>query len=114
MARPVTHFEVVGENAEALQAFYRDAFDWRLEGAGPGYAMAYPGGNINGGIGVAPDGGPGRVTFYIDVPDLAVALARIERLGGRTAAKPLDVPGGPSFALFADPEGHVVGLVKTP
>jgi hypothetical protein len=24
----------------------------------------------------------------------------------------MEVPGGPSIALFADPEGHVVGLVK--
>ena len=25
----------------------------------------------------------------------------------------MEVPGGPTIALFADPEGHVVGLVKS-
>jgi predicted enzyme related to lactoylglutathione lyase len=26
---------------------------------------------------------------------------------------PTDVPEGPTVALFADPEGHVIGLVKS-
>ena len=41
-------------------------------------------------------------------------LAALEhlRLGGSTVQEPMDVPGGPTIALFADPEGHVVGLVK--
>jgi predicted enzyme related to lactoylglutathione lyase len=25
---------------------------------------------------------------------------------------PMDVPGGPSIAMFTDPQGNVVGLVK--
>jgi predicted enzyme related to lactoylglutathione lyase len=25
---------------------------------------------------------------------------------------PMDVPNGPRLALFADPEGHVVGLIE--
>jgi predicted enzyme related to lactoylglutathione lyase len=33
-------------------------------------------------------------------------------LGGRTISAPMDVPNGPSIATFADPEGHVIGLVK--
>jgi hypothetical protein len=33
-------------------------------------------------------------------------------LGGKTIQPPTSVPGGVTFALFADPEGHVVGLVK--
>lgn len=26
--------------------------------------------------------------------------------------EPVDVPEGPTIAMFADPEGHLVGLVK--
>jgi predicted enzyme related to lactoylglutathione lyase len=52
------------------------------------------------------------VTFYVEVDDLAKALEQIESAGGRTIQPPMDVPNGPSIALFADPEGHVVGLVK--
>jgi hypothetical protein len=69
-------------------------------------------GAINGGVGAAPEGGEGHVTFYVEVDDPAAALEKIAQLGGRTIHEPVDVPDGPTIALFADPEGHVVGLVK--
>ena len=76
-----------------------------------GYYMVNTGGGIPGGVGSAM-GGAGHVTFYVEVDDLAAELARIEELGGSTIQPPMDVPNGPSIALFADPEGHVIGLVK--
>lgn len=114
MGNPVTHFEVVGKDAQALQAFYGEAFGWEMAPAMPSYAMAHPGGEagINGGIGAAMDGGSGHVTFYVEVADLEAALTVIERLGGRCVVGPMDVPNGPRLALFSDPEGHVVGLTQ--
>ena len=114
MGNPVVHFEVVGRDAEALQAFYRDAFGWQMQPSGPGYAMAYPGveGGVNGGVGAAPGGGAGHVTFYVEVPDLEATLSGIEDLGGSRVVGPMDVPEGPRIAMFADPEGHVVGLLE--
>ncbi len=117
MGNPVVHFEVVGKDAKTLQSFYTDAFDWQMEPAIPGYSMAYPGaeGGINGGIGaVPPDCGEGHVTFYVAVPDLQAALSKIESLGGSRVMGPEDIPDGPSIATFTDPEGHLVGLIKTP
>ncbi len=57
--------------AKALQAFYRDAFGWEVVPAGPSYAMVHPqvGSGINGGVGVAPEGGGSRVTVSIEVDD---------------------------------------------
>ena len=114
MGNPVTHFEIVGADAKALQDFYRDAFGWEVVPAGPSYAMVHPqaGSGINGGVGAAPEGGGSRVTVYIEVDNLEASLAKIERLGGRRVFEPLDVPGGPSIAMFSDPEGHVIGLTK--
>jgi predicted enzyme related to lactoylglutathione lyase len=116
MSNPVTHFEVVGHDAAALQRFYSEAFGWQMKPAGPGYAMALPGDDrgINGAVGTPPEGDSPRVTFYIEVPDLEATLAYVERLGGRRVAGPVDIPAGPSYALFADPEGHVVGIVRGP
>jgi predicted enzyme related to lactoylglutathione lyase len=114
MPNPVTHFEVLGNDAAALQKFYGEAFDWQMQDVMDGaYYMAGTGvdGAIGGGVGSA-QGGPGHVTFYIEVDDPAAALAKIAQLGGKTVQEPMDVPGGPTIALFADPEGHVVGLVK--
>jgi hypothetical protein len=114
MGNPVTHFEIVGADPVALQAFYRDAFGWEVLPAGPTYAMVHPSADrgINGGVGAAPEGGGSRVTVYIEVEDLNQALARIESLGGSTVFGPADVPNGPSIALFSDPDGHTVGLAQ--
>jgi predicted enzyme related to lactoylglutathione lyase len=114
MPNPVVHFEVLGRDADALKRFYQDSFGWGMESVMPTYAMARPeaGSGIDGGVGATPDGASGHVTFYVQVDDLQQALANIEANGGRTVQPPMDVPDGPSIALFADPEGHVVGLVK--
>ena len=114
MPNPVVHFEVVGKDAKALQNFYKNAFGWEIQTMMPEYAMAKPGGQtgINGGIGQAMDGGKGHVTFYIAVDDLNAALKKVEAAGGRKISDPMDIPNGPSIAMFADPEGHMIGLVK--
>jgi uncharacterized protein len=114
MANPVTHFEVLGADAGALQRFYGEAFGWQMQDVmGGSYYMVNPGEGVNGGVGAAPEGGSGHVTFYVEVDDPAAALETISGLGGKTVQPPMDVPGGPTIALFADPEGHVVRLVKS-
>jgi predicted enzyme related to lactoylglutathione lyase len=87
MGNPVTFFEVVGRDVEALRSFYREAFDWQMQPFDPipGYAMVRPGdeGSIVGGVGPAYDSGPGHATFYVGVANLEEALDRVEGLGGR-------------------------------
>jgi predicted enzyme related to lactoylglutathione lyase len=119
MANPVVHFEIIGKDAPALRTFYKQAFEWRIDppmsGAGvQDYAMVHPqaNGGIDGGIGGGMEGYEGHVTFYVEVPDVEAALGKIETLGGRRVMGPEDVPGGPTIGLFADPEGHVVGVVQ--
>ena len=80
MANPVVHFEVLGKNADALQSFYKDIFNWQIQPAVPGYAMALPGTGINGGIGGDQGGGAGRVTFYVEVKDIDSTLRSIDRV----------------------------------
>lgn len=77
------------------------------------YAMAYPDADrgIDGVISPAQSGA-GHAIFYIEVADLEAALRKIEGLRGRRTTGPIDVPGGPSIALFSDPAGNIVGLVK--
>src|SRR6267142_6949978 len=100
MANPVVHFEVLGKDAKALQAFYGKAFEWELSPVMPTYAMVSTGvdGGIPGGVGATPDGGAGHVTFYVQVSDLAAALEQIESAGGSTVQPPMDVPDGPRIA----------------
>src|SRR5579859_6895245 len=113
MGDPVTYFEISGKDPDTLRAFYADAFGWRMGTVRSSYAMAFPDGGrgIDGVVGSAPSGS-GHAIFYIEVSDLDAALRKVEAAGGRRITGPVDVPEGPSIALFADPEGHVSGLVK--
>jgi len=113
MASHVVHVEVVGKDGPALQRFYGDVFGWSFDTDNPtGYGMFdTPGEGIGGGIGASNDGGPGHVTFYVHAEDPAATLARVEARGGRVLMPLTEVMPGTTIALFADPEGHVVGLM---
>ncbi len=67
-------------------------------------------GGINGGIGRSEDAD--RVTFYVQVDDLEKTLEGIEGRGGKTLVPPTEIPNMVTFALFQDPAGNTVGLVK--
>lgn len=117
MATPaVAWFEITGKDGPRLQGFYSRLFDWQIQdagdGSGYGLVRAVEKG-IGGGIGASQDGGAGQVTFYVEVDDPAAYLSRAEELGGKTIVPPTELPQfGLTFAFFADPEGHLVGLSK--
>ena len=115
MAYPVTHFEINAQDAPATQRFYKDLFGWGIDTNNPqSYGMIdtkTKGTGINGGIGASQDG-RSFVTFYVETDDPGSMLDKVERLGGRRVMEPMDAGQGLIYALFADPEGNVIGLAK--
>jgi predicted enzyme related to lactoylglutathione lyase len=124
MGQPVVHFEVVGEDVEKLRSFYSGIAGWEfdtVEGGPTKYSTVAREKNVNaegvgigGGVGEGPEGYPGHVTFYIEVPDVGASLDQVEELGGTKMMGPDTPMEGLTIGLFSDPEGHVVGLVETP
>lgn len=117
MTKPaVGWFEVTGQDGPALQKFYAQLFGWTVNdaGDGSGYGLVEAGEKgIAGGIGASQGGGPGGVTFYVEVDDPAQYLNTAEKLGGTIVVPPTEVPNfGLTFAFFTDLEGHVIGLSK--
>jgi len=115
MAAPVVHFEILGKDGKSLQNFYSKLFAWEIDANNPiNYGLVKAAGptGIGGGVGAAEPGAPGYVTFYVAVPDLAACLKKVESLGGKTLVPPTEIPNIVTFALFQDPEGHTIGLVK--
>lgn len=121
MGQPVVHFEVIGRDAEGLQRFYSDLFGWQVDAGNPMRYGVVPreeninreGVGIGGGVGAGPEGYEGHVTFYVEVPDVGEALARVEELGGSRVFGPERLSGiGLTLGQFTDPEGHVIGLVQ--
>ena len=49
--------------------------------------------------------------FYVEVEDIAAALAKAESPGGMKIVGPVPIPTG-SFAWFSDPGGNTVGLLQ--
>lgn len=121
MGQPVVHFEIVGKDADTLQRYYSDLFGWEVDASNPmRYGMVAREGNTNvngigigGGIAAGPEGYGGHVTFYVEVPDVEAALAKAESLGGSRMMGPETVMDGVEIGLFNDPEGHVVGVVRS-
>ena len=122
MGQPVVHFEIIGQDADRLRGYYSDLFGWEIDANNPAnYGIVQREGNtdgdgvgIGGGVGKGPEGYAGHVTFYVGVPDVEAALAKAESLGGTRMMGPEEPMEGVEIGLFNDPEGHTVGVVKTP
>jgi uncharacterized protein len=122
MGQAVVQFEIIGTDGARLRSYYADLFDWTIDADNAlDYGMVWRDGAVNadgigiaGGIGSTPNPDyPGHVTFYVEVPDVEVALAKAESLGGSRVFGPGNVPGTPLvLGQFTDPEGHLVGLTQ--
>jgi predicted enzyme related to lactoylglutathione lyase len=111
MSHPVIHAEIRSADPDATRAFFAELFGWTYsEGAFPGYTFVDTGaeGALPTAIGPT-QGGAEAVLFFIGVDDVEATLAHAERLGGRTIQPVQHVPGV-SFGVFADAQGHVVGV----
>lgn len=116
MSNPVRWFEIIGTDAVKLQKFYGDVFNWKLSPPMPdmgNYSMLdNEGRGIGGGIG---EGGASdaRVTVYIEVDDPQAYLDKVTKAGGTTLMPVTTITEGVTIAMFADPEGHTIGLMKS-
>ena len=114
MGNHVIHVEVTGKDGAKLQSFYQDVLGWSFDTNNPGgYGMYRPenGQGVAGGIGAAQDGGPGLVTFYVHSDDPQEVLRKVEAAGGRVIMPLSEVAPETTIGLFADPEGHVIGIM---
>lgn len=116
MGAPIVHFEIMGKDGKKLQNFYGKLFDWEIDANNP---MQYglvktskEGRGVDGGVGSTENGQPGYVTVYAEVDDTDAYLKKVEKLGGKVMVPTTVIPNMVTFALFSDPEGNVVGLVK--
>ena len=116
MANAVVHFELGAADDGPLVAFYSELFGWELrDSSSGGYTLidTHGGRGINGGIGRSRTGEPWS-TFYVETDDLQAMLARANLLGGTTVMPATDFGGRVAIAMFTDPDGLLVGLVRAP
>jgi len=112
MANKVIWFEVLGKDADKLRGFFSQLFGWNYKDTpGSNYGVTDPEATgIGGGVGSAP-GEASWTTFYVGVEDVERALKRAKELGAKVLMPVTKLPDV-TIAVFADPEGHPVGLVQ--
>jgi uncharacterized protein len=114
MPHPVVHAEIRSKDPDATRAFFGELLGWTYpnEGALPGYTFVDTGVPDALYTAISPlQGGSDLVTFFVGVDDIAGVVDRARKLGGRVVQEPQQAPGV-SFALIADPQGHIVGLAQ--
>jgi len=109
---PVVHAEIRSQDPDATRKFFADLFGWKVasEGAFPGYTFIDTG--VEGGtyVAISPrQANQDEVLFFVAVDDVAATLTRAEELGGTIIQTEQQVPGT-SFGVFADAQGHKVGV----
>lgn len=112
MSNDVVHWEIGGHDLDKLADFYRGLFGWEASGFDADYRLVERGEGVSGGLMRCREGMPNYVTFYVAVDDLDATLAHVGELGGQALVPPTDIPGVGAFALFQDPEGNTIGLLR--
>jgi len=113
MANPLCHFEFVVPDPAKTRAFYERVFRWTYrEDPLRSYTVIHTGEEPNGGIVRAPAGSAAQAALhaFVLVDDVAETLAKVEAAGGRVVHPETVIPAIGTFALFADPDGIVLGI----
>ncbi|HEX3592209.1 MAG TPA: VOC family protein [Pseudonocardiaceae bacterium] len=114
MAHPVVHAEIRSQDPDATRRFFADLFGWKAasEGAFPGYTFIDTGAEGGTHVAISPrQAEEDEVLFFVAVDDVDATLARAEQLGGNVVQPAQHVPGT-SFGVFADAQGHKVGVAS--
>jgi uncharacterized protein len=112
---PVIHAEIRSQDPDATRRFFADLFGWKVasEGALPGYTFIDTGADGGPFVAISPrQATEDEVLFFVGVEDVAATLKRAEQLGGTIVQSEQKVPGT-SFGVFADAQGHRVGVAAS-
>ena len=117
MGAPIVHFEINGTDFKRAKDFYSNLFGWQIQDVPAiNYGMVDTGVKmgINGGIGQLDPGKTAFTTFYVQVEDPQSYLDKAVSLGAKVIVPVTVVPEMVTYALFCDPDGCCIGLLKGP
>jgi len=109
-------YELSTPNAQTAAAFYADLLGWQMGQADMGdfiyHIAAVDGVMVAGMSEFLPDGVPPNWLVYFAVDNADTTAAAVAADGGRVHAPPADIPGTGRFAILADPQGAVFGILQ--
>jgi len=112
MPHPVIHAEIRSQDPDSTRQFFAALFGWKVasEGGLPGYTFIDTGVEDGTHVAISPrQATDDEVLFFVGVEDVAATLKKAEELGG-TIIQPVQNVPGTTFGVFADAQGHKVGV----
>lgn len=108
-------FELTTRAPEASADFYNRLFGWTTTESGmEGYHLARDGDDMVAGL-MIPDAEqdiPPNWLLYIGVDSADAVAEKTAAAGGQVLMPPQDIPGTGRFAVLADPQGAVFGVLQ--
>ncbi len=110
--------ELMVADVPKARAYYGEGFGWSVGDGMPMpdggvYLMFQVGEKMIGGLLQKPDEMPvSAFMFYVNVEDVNATAAKAEALGGSVIVNQV-IPGMVHFAVLIDPQGAVIGIVKS-
>jgi predicted enzyme related to lactoylglutathione lyase len=107
--------ELSTEDWKAAWSFYSDLFGWKqmdqmdMGEMGTYHIYGREGQRVGGMFNKPPEMPVSAWLFYIEVANLAEAMTRVGKLGGRVLNGPMEVPGG-TIAQCMDPQGAMFAV----
>ncbi len=107
--------ELFAADGKKAFAFYRELLGWqpapRENDLLESYQLIAAGGRTIGGMFTKLPRAPVPFwLYYVEVDDIAIAIARVKEGGGRVVQGPMDLPGGSWIARCIDPQGAMFSL----
>ena len=114
MSNPLCHFELMTDDPQKCKAFFGKVFDWNFdEHSIPGYTLIKTGAEPTGGVFPRPAEAPAVcVNIYFSVEDIDATIAKVTDNGGTVIVPKTAIPNIGHFAMFAAPEGIVIGIMQ--
>lgn len=112
-------YELMTSDSAPAQRFYAAVAGWEMRDAGMpnmAYTLASAAGVDVAGLAAMPaEAGTAPPAWfgYIGVDDVDAAAAGVTAAGGAIHHGPADIPGVGRFAMAADPQGAMFGLLRT-
>jgi predicted enzyme related to lactoylglutathione lyase len=114
MANPLFHWELMVSDMPKAIDFYSKVFDWEFDQKSfPNYPLIKTGSTPGGAVMAKPSQSPAcALNTYFHVDDIEATLTRAMVLGATVIAPRTPIPGVGFWAMFADPDGIVIGLIQ--
>lgn len=106
MSHPVTQFQILAKDPEAVARFFGKLFDWKVNANNPlGYRRieTQSAKGIQGGIWPAPPQAPDFVQLFIEVDDVAATVEKAKKEGAQVIVPPSKLPDGDEMAVLLAP-----------